>query len=164
MRGILKWALGGAVVVVGLLAVRSANSPPGALSAQSALYPAGEGPEILVYKTPTCGCCGNWVEHMEKAGFRVTVRDTRDIMSAKREARVPTSLLSCHTALVDGYVVEGHVPADVVKRMLDERPEGAGIAVPGMPVGSPGMEGGRRQPYQVIKFARNGATEVYAQR
>jgi len=120
-------------------------------------------PAVLVYKTPSCGCCNGWIEHMEAAGFRVEARDVRDLMSVKRDAGVPVAISSCHTALVDGYVVEGHVPIDQVRRLLAERPEVTGIAVPGMPIGSPGMEGGSPRPYQVIAFDAAGGTAVFAE-
>ncbi len=120
-------------------------------------------PTILVYKTAGCGCCNGWIEHLEAAGFQVDARNVRDLMAVKRDAGVPVDHSSCHTALVDGYVVEGHVPADVVKRMLAERPEITGIAVPGMPVGSPGMEGRGAKPYQVKAIDREGGTSVYAE-
>lgn len=120
-------------------------------------------PTALVYKTPTCGCCNGWIDHLEAAGFAVEARDVRDIVSIKQDAGVPVSLSSCHTALIDGYVVEGHVPIDEVKRLLAERPEVAGIAVPGMPIGSPGMEGPNPQPYQIVSFTHDGATAVYAE-
>jgi hypothetical protein len=120
-------------------------------------------PGVLVYKSPTCGCCNGWVEHMRAAGFAVDARDVTDLMSVKRDAGVPVALSSCHTTLVDGYVVEGHVPAEQVKRLLAERPEIAGLAAPGMPVGSPGMEGASAQPYEVFSFDRDGRTEVFAE-
>lgn len=120
-------------------------------------------PTVLVYKTPTCGCCSGWIEHLEAAGFAVDARDLRDLMSVKRDAGVPLSMSSCHTAMIDGYVVEGHVPIEQVKRLLAERPAIAGIAVPGMPVGSPGMEGRNAQPYQVLSFDAAGNTAVYAE-
>lgn len=119
-------------------------------------------PTVLVYKTPTCGCCNGWIEHLEAEGFTVDARDVRDIMSIKVDAGVPTSMSSCHTALVDGYVVEGHVPAEHIKRLISEDPDIAGIAVPGMPVGSPGMEGPNAQPYQILSFTRDGQAAVYA--
>ena len=116
-------------------------------------------PAMTVYKTPTCGCCTAWVDHMKAAGFRVDVRDTLDLAPVKLDLGVPAGLGSCHTARVGDYVVEGHVPAADVKRLLDERPEGvAGIAVPGMPTGSPGMEvpGQPAQPYDVVAFGTGG--------
>jgi len=133
----------------------------------SAAGPVAKGSPVrmVVYKTPTCGCCRNWVEHVQEAGFVVEVHDTADVTPVKNEHGLPQHLASCHTALVEGYVVEGHVPADVIRRLLAERPEVAGIAVPGMPAGSPGMEmGGRVDPYDVIAFARDGKVSVYESR
>ncbi|MEQ8331347.1 MAG: DUF411 domain-containing protein [Longimicrobiales bacterium] len=124
---------------------------------------AAELPPIVVYKTASCGCCKGWVEHLQAAGFEVDARDTRELMAVKIDAGVPTQMSSCHTALVDGYVVEGHVPADVVARLLAERPDVAGIAVPGMPIGSPGMEGPGARPYEVHAFHADGTTEVFAE-
>lgn len=120
--------------------------------------------EITVYKSPTCQCCELWLRHMRRAGFEVTERNVPDMAAIKMEHGVPGALASCHTTLVGGYVVEGHVPADLVVRLLDERPAVAGLAVPGMPVGSPGMEGIGRQAYEVLTFTRDGETEVYARR
>ncbi len=119
-------------------------------------------PTVLVYKTEGCGCCNGWVEHLRAAGFTVDARDVTDLASIKRDAGVPAANASCHTALVDGYVVEGHVPADQIRRLLAERPEALGIAVPDMPVGSPGMEGPDPQPYDVLTFDRRGANTVWA--
>lgn len=119
-------------------------------------------PSIVVYKTASCGCCNGWVEHLREAGFTVDARDVRDIMTVKRDAGVPVQMSSCHTAIVDGYVVEGHVPAEHVARMVEERPEIAGIAVPGMPIGSPGMEGPGAEPYQVLTFDHDGTAGVFA--
>jgi hypothetical protein len=120
-------------------------------------------PQVVVYKTATCGCCNGWVEHLRAAGFDVDARNVSDLMSVKLDAGVPGPMVTCHTALVDGYVVEGHVPVDQIKRMLAERPEIAGIGVPGMPVGSPGMEGPNPQPYEVLAFDHDGHTSAYAQ-
>ena len=120
--------------------------------------------EITVYKSPYCGCCGGWVRHMRANGFSVTVRDVEDVDPIKASHGVPERLASCHTALVDGYVIEGHVPADVVKRFLTERPDALGLAAPGMPGGSPGMEGAPREPYDIVMFDRQGGTSVYASR
>lgn len=121
-------------------------------------------PEVTVYKSPTCGCCTKWVEHLRANGFDVTGADVSDLTQVKDRYGVPSELAACHTAIVDGYVVEGHVPADVVQRLLKERPAVAGIAVPGMPVGSPGMEGRYREPYNVLTFDRDGKTQIYARR
>lgn len=119
---------------------------------------------ITVYKDPSCGCCTKWVEHMRAHGFRVTTRDTGDLAEVKATFGVPRALQACHTATVGGYVVEGHVPADLVQQMVRERAAIAGLAVPGMPMGSPGMEGGPPQPYAVIAYTRDGGTSVYARR
>jgi hypothetical protein len=117
---------------------------------------------IQVFKTPTCGCCAKWVDHMKAAGFAPEVQDLPNLSVVKSNAGVPANLQSCHTALVGGYVVEGHVPAETVKRLLKEKPRVAGIAVPGMPIGSPGMEqGDRRDAYEVLTFTRDGRTTVY---
>lgn len=120
---------------------------------------------ITVYKSPTCGCCTAWVDHMKANGFTVTVRDIENLTPIKADAGVPSRLQSCHTAIVAGYAIEGHVPADLVKKFLAEKPKLAGLAVPGMPVGSPGMEqGNTRQPYEVLTFDAQGRTTVYARR
>ncbi len=124
---------------------------------------AGALPKALVYKTPACGCCSLWVDHLREAGFEVDARDLNDIVPVKMDAGVPPRMSSCHTALIDGYVVEGHVPAEHVKRLLEERPDIAGIAVPGMPIGSPGMEGPGARPYRILSWDRQGEVEVYAE-
>lgn len=122
-------------------------------------------PPMTVYKSPTCGCCKDWIKHVEGAGFKVKAVDMDDLSPIKRSAGVPAAMESCHTALVGPYVVEGHVPADLVKKMLDGRPKIVGLSVPGMVVGSPGMEQGNvKQPYNVVAFTRDGKTTVYARR
>jgi hypothetical protein len=133
-----------------------------------AAAPAGAGeraqlPELVVYKTPTCGCCNAWVDHMRAAGFAVRTVEVADTGPIATQNGVPPELRSCHTGLVDGYAIEGHVPAREVRRLLDERPDVAGLAVPGMPAGSPGMEmGDRRDSYQVMAFNRDGSGGVFA--
>lgn len=120
-------------------------------------------PVVTVYKSPTCGCCAAWVDHMRDDGFRVEVVEMNDVTPIKESRGVPRDLGSCHTAVVDGYVLEGHVPAADVRRLLEERPEQVGLAVPGMPVGSPGMEQGSTvQPYDVVAFGRDGSRSVFA--
>lgn len=122
-------------------------------------------PTMTIYKSPTCGCCGLWVKHVEAAGFKTKVIDMDDLSKVKQDAGVPDALQSCHTALVGKYVVEGHVPADLVKKMLDEKAAFTGLAVGGMVVGSPGMEQGpAKQPYSVMAFTKGGASTVYARR
>jgi hypothetical protein len=120
-------------------------------------------PTIEVYKDPTCGCCALWVKHLEANGFATRVKDVEDIAGFKTQHGVPAKTRSCHTAVVNGYVIEGHVPAADVKRLLKDRPMVTGLAVPGMPVGSPGMEVGNTvQPYDVLTFDKQGQTRVYA--
>lgn len=122
------------------------------------------GAEITVYKSPTCACCGKWIRHMRDAGFRITEKNLADVVTIKKKYGVPTSLYSCHTSLAGEYVIEGHVPADLVQRLLDEQPAVTGLAVPGMPAGSPGMEGAVKEPYVVRAFARMGEVSTYAVR
>ena len=118
---------------------------------------------LAVTKTASCGCCAKWVEHMKKAGFTVTVRNVEDVTPTAKRLSVPAKLRSCHTAEIEGYAIEGHVPAADVKRLLKQRPKAAGIAVPGMVTGSPGMEhGDHKQPYKVILFDKAGNTKVFA--
>jgi len=119
---------------------------------------------ITIYKSPTCGCCRKWVDHVRAAGFVATVHDLEDVDPVKTREGVPKALQSCHTAITAGYVVEGHVPAADVLKLLRERPKGVrGVAVPGMPSGSPGMEmGGPADKYDVIAFGRDGSTRVFA--
>ena len=119
---------------------------------------------ITIYKDPNCGCCKLWVAHMQKAGFIATVNDTTDMATVKSAMGVPEVLQSCHTARIGSYTIEGHVPADVIIKLLDEKPEGRGLAVPGMPSGSPGMEGGRVEGYAVVLFDKMGKSRVYASR
>lgn len=116
---------------------------------------------IQVYKTPTCGCCGNWVKHLQQNGFEVSVQDVPDTTPYRKKYGVPEELMSCHTGIVEGYALEGHVPAAEVQRMLRERPKARGLAVPGMPMGSPGMEAARTQPYSVMLIGANGKATVY---
>ena len=133
------------------------------VSASAPRKPVASAPLVTVFKDPNCGCCASWVEHLRKHGFAVAVRDTSDIAGAKRTGRVPERLHSCHTAFVAGYVIEGHVPAADIQRLLREKPRVAGLAVPGMPAGSPGMEvPGRADRYDVVAFNRDGSTRVFA--
>lgn len=120
-------------------------------------------PPILVYKSPTCGCCNAWISHLRANDFTVDAIDIPDTTPVAARHGVPDALRSCHTAEIDGYAIEGHVPAADIRRLLDERPEAAGLAVPGMPLGSPGMEmGGQRENYDVILFTRSGGSEIFA--
>jgi hypothetical protein len=118
---------------------------------------------IEVVKSPYCGCCNHWIEYLRHEGFEVNVTEAEDVTPAARRLGVPDDLRSCHTASIDGYAIEGHVPAEDIRRLLAERPDAAGLAVPGMPIGSPGMEqGDRRDPYQTILFTRDGTRQVFA--
>lgn len=125
-----------------------------AVSAQAA--------EVTVYKSPTCGCCNAWIKHLEANGFSVKAHNVSDVGQYKIRYGLRPELASCHTALVNGYVIEGHVPAADIKRLLRERPAVTGLAVPGMPAGSPGMEGPRKDRYQVLSFDSKGEIRVFA--
>jgi hypothetical protein len=135
---------------------RSALFAAAASLLQTSTLFGGQKGLITVHKDPTCGCCLGWVEHLQKAGFDTKVLDTRDLDSVKRRLGVPDDLAACHTAEVAGYVIEGHVPAAALTRFLAEKPNATGLAVPGMPIGSPGMEGGRPEKYDVVLFGPNG--------
>jgi hypothetical protein len=125
--------------------------------------PTAKAGEVTIYKSPWCGCCGAWAEHLEQSGFAVRIVEREDLEPIKERYGVPGELGSCHTALVEGYTIEGHVPAADIRRLLAERPAAKGLAVPGMPLGSPGMEsGGQRERYQVILFTEDGGQTVFA--
>lgn len=120
-------------------------------------------PEMEIWRSPTCGCCGDWIEHLSAAGFPVKVRMVQDTAPTRQRLGMPGRYGSCHTGLVDGYVIEGHVPAGDIRRLLSERPDAIGLAVPGMPVGSPGMEmGSQRDPYDVLLVVADDAASVFA--
>lgn len=152
MQFIGKAALAAAVVGSGLAAGTMIASPAMAAS-------------MTVYKSPSCGCCGDWIDHVRAHGFDVEVKDTDEMGMVKAMTGVPAEMQSCHTGVIDGKVVEGHVPADALARFLETAPEGAqGIAVPGMPIGSPGMEQGDvQEPYDIITWGENG-TQVFESR
>ena len=120
------------------------------------------GDTLVVYKSPTCGCCQAWVDTMRAKGFAVRAIDTANVTPVKLANGVPNALSSCHTALVGGYALEGHVPPDDIRRLLKDRPDIAGLAVPGMPMGAPGMEGPRKDRYDVIAFLASGAQRVFS--
>ena len=122
------------------------------------------GLRLEVYKDPNCGCCKEWIRHLEQNGFTVEVVDMPDLSAVKTKYGVSSELQACHTGVIGDYVVEGHVPADLIVKMLEEKPAIAGLAVPGMPAGSPGMEGASKERYDVLTFDRAGRTAVYAQR
>ena len=119
---------------------------------------------VTVYRSKSCGCCAKWVDHLRAAGFTVVVHDTDDLDAVMTDFNVPRQLASCHTAKVGAYVIEGHVPADLIAKVLQEHPVIAGLAVPGMVTGSPGMEGGAPQSYDIVAWTAAGHTSVYARR
>jgi hypothetical protein len=129
-----------------LIARRGAAAPP---------------PVVTVYKDASCQCCAKWVKHLNANGFVVTIHDVLDIDEIKRTMNVPAKLQSCHTAIVGRYVIEGHVPASTIKRFLAQKPTALGLAAPGMPMGSPGMEGDHVDRYDVISFDRDGKSRVF---
>lgn len=138
-------------LVVGL----SACSPSGPAS------PAAD--TVVVYKDPSCGCCSKWIEHLKQSGFKVEPHDESAMNPLKTRLGVPLELASCHTAVVGGYLIEGHVPAQDIRRLLTEKPAIKGLVVPGMPIGSPGMEQGeRKDPYEVLAFGGQGDPKVFA--
>jgi len=152
--------------VVSLVGCAAEASEGGEASAETVSLASADVADmtVTVYKSPTCGCCGNWVQLMRDAGFKVDVVDTDQLQQVKAEAGVPIALQSCHTAEIGDYVFEGHVPIETVIRFLEEKPDVHGLAVPGMPVGSDGMEmGGRVDPYDVIAFD-GMKTSVYESR
>lgn len=132
-------------------------------AARSQPQAASGAPVVTVWKSPSCGCCGEWVEHLQQAGFAVNVIDEPAMAAVKARHRITPALQSCHTAEVAGYVIEGHVPAPDIRRLLAEHPPVRGLAVPAMPVGSPGMEMGERfDPFEVLAFDDDGTTRVFA--
>lgn len=168
-----SWTLVTALLFVGGVAFALAGTAdpdpsPSAPAAVPEAVSVGQAPQsatVQVWKSPSCGCCSGWVDHMREAGFEVEVHDVADMQAVKAEHGIPGELGSCHTALVGGYLVEGHVPAADVERLLAERPAVDGIAVPGMPVGSPGMEvpGRPADRYRVIAFTGSGGRSVFAE-
>lgn len=118
---------------------------------------------VEVFKSPYCGCCGKWVEHLRQSGFEVRAHDVEDVPAVRQKLGMPDRLGSCHTAKIGGYVVEGHVPAADIQRLLKEKPKALGIAVPSMPPGSPGMESSKPIPYQTLLVQSDGSTRIFAQ-
>lgn len=145
-RGVLATGLATAGLVAAGAFALSRRDAPG----------AAPFPVITVYKDPDCGCCTAWAAHLRREGFATELVDTRALDDVKRRFGVPDELASCHTAIIGGLIVEGHVPALALKRFLAEKPEAAGLAVPGMPIGSPGMEGGKPEAYEVVLFGGSG--------
>ena len=152
----------GYVVLIALLIAVGVIGAGSLLLGQKSAHAA----DVVVYKSPTCGCCKKWVSHLEQNGYTVEVRNEgRSKLSAiKSEMGVPGDLQSCHTARIGGYIIEGHVPADVIARLLEEKPQIKGLAVPGMPMGSPGMEGPRKDSYDILAIEVDGKTSIFASR
>ena len=159
-----------AVLVTGLLAVGCSNASDNAkassktsVSAVAESATAQSRPEVVMYKPPTCNCCSGWAEHLQRAGFKVVIHKRDDMDAIKAEHGVSRKLASCHTAIVDGYVIEGHVPAADVERLLKERPDIIGLTAPGMPQKAPGMQAAGLPPrgYDVLAFDKYGATTVF---
>lgn len=158
----LRWWLGlsvSALAVGATLLAIQLRPQPAADVATTVIAPD----TIVVYKHPTCGCCEKWITHLEQAGFKVEAHDEAQMSLVKTRLRVPAEMASCHTAEVNGYVVEGHVPAEDIRKLLATQPKAKGLAVPGMPIGSPGMEmGEQRDAYDVLLITDEGAPSVFA--
>lgn len=161
--------VGGAAVVLGSRepatpSASGAAPAPVAPAVATVLQASPADDVIQVYKSPTCGCCGDWIEHLREHGFTVEVVDEPNMFAVKSELGLPRELASCHTARIADYLIEGHVPAGDIQRLLEDRPQLAGLAVPGMPVGSPGMEveGQPADAYDVVAFDATGTTSVWA--
>jgi hypothetical protein len=150
-----------AALVISLAGCNDAERP--VRSSPIAAADAAEARELVVYKNESCGCCKLWIEHMRKHGFAARVHDVDNMNPIKERVGIPYGMGSCHTAEIGGYFVEGHVPAEQVIRLLNEKPKAKGLTVPGMPIGSPGMEqGDYKQPYEVHLVHEDGSTSVYA--
>jgi len=145
-----------ALAAVVSLGAASAKPQPGPPSAAVSV--------VTVYKSASCGCCGKWVDYLRANGYEVKVVNLDDLSEIKAASGVPPQIQTCHTALVDGYIVEGHVPVDALRTLLHDRPKVAGIGVPGMPIGSPGMDGSPTQHYDVISWDKTGKTSVFAKK
>lgn len=145
-------------------AVIAASTAPATSAAQQ--VPTNKAlPLVTVHKDPNCGCCGGWAEHMRAAGFPVQIHDTDDMLAVKQRLGIGEGMYSCHTSEIDGYVIEGHVPVEDIRRLLAERPEARGLVLPGMPIGSPGMESpdGYRQPFTVGLLQHDGSVRAFSQ-
>lgn len=152
---VLLAALGGSLALMTVLIWHSVTEQPVATKGQ---------PFVVVYKNPSCGCCSKWVKHLQVNGFMVEVHDVPDVSVIRDKVGIPAALGSCHTAMVNGYVIEGHVPAADIRKLLTERPTARGLVVTGMPVGSPGMEeGSTKESYPVLLLNTDGSQRVYSQ-
>ena len=164
-KSVSNWFWIGFVVLAigGVIAAQQLRPPPAeAAAVTDAASPAPD--TVVVYKSPSCGCCVKWIDHLRQAGFTVEARNEAQMSLVKSKLGVSEAVASCHTATVNGYVIEGHVPADDIRQLLAKRPKAIGIAVPGMPIGSPGMEvDDRVEPYQTLLFDAEGKTTVFNQ-
>lgn len=163
----LALALAATAAAAGLALVAARNpaaaTAAAAVTAEPPSRRVAEPPlEITVYRSPSCGCCKAWATHLEQNGFTVKQVELDDLSEIKAQAGITQRLASCHTALIGRYAIEGHVPAADIKRLVAEKPAVAGLTAPGMPNGSPGMETGRKDPYDVLAFTRDGKTTVWA--
>ena len=149
---------------IAIAVIAAAGLAYGVAAQQKAPAAAAALPKVTVYKTSSCGCCRLWVDHMKQSGFDVQAMDvsSADVRAVSKVAGLKDEDSSCHTSKIGSYVVEGHVPADDIKRMLKEKPAIAGLSAPGMPQGSPGMEQGTKEPYDVVAFTKDGRTTVFA--
>jgi hypothetical protein len=152
------------IALLALPLLFACNRAPETQVAMNAADAGAAADTVVVYKSPTCGCCTKWVDHMKENGFVVVTHDVNDVTPMKQQLGVPMAHTSCHTAKVAGYAIEGHVPADLVRKMLNEKATFRGLAVGGMPMGSPGMEGPVKQAYDVLSFDAQGRVQVYARR
>ena len=154
----------GAFVVVSLLSAIQPVQAHGDVKGDAAMPDTSRetGPQMTVYRSASCGCCTSWGSHIASAGYRIEDHVTEDMDAVKKAHGVSPQQASCHTAVVEGYVIEGHVPASDVEKLLTERPKAKGLAVPGMPGGSPGMEGAAKEPYSTILFKNDGSASVYS--
>ena len=168
MKNGTKWTLAllALVAVAAFGSLYRGHAEPAFAAEGSRSTVAGDAPVVTVYKNPTCACCAEWADHLKESGFRVEMKEGADLNAVKRQHGVTMDLASCHTAEVGGYVLEGHVPADVIRQLLAERPQIRGLAVPGMPAGVPGMPpaGSNRAPYEILAIQRDGSTQIYATR
>jgi len=164
MNHLFKWSIA-VLAVLGMAACDAGNSSSESTSAKHSQAESSQSAakKVVMYKPPTCDCCTGWAEHLRQGGFTVAVEKREDMDAIKTKFGVTEKLASCHTAIVDGYVIEGHVPAADVERLLKERPDIVGLTAPGMPMKSPGMQKVGQQPkgYSVLAFDKNGNTTVF---
>lgn len=158
----LKWLLVLAVLAISFVAGVGDYL---AGSQDKSVVAIADGPEVVVYKTPNCGCCHEWMAHLRENGFKVAENNVATTLPIRTDLNIPAAMTSCHTAMAGGYWFEGHVPADLVRRVLTEKPDDInGVAAPGMPVGSPGMEGPNPVTYDLVAHHKDGTTSIYATR